>query len=159
MLIIPFSLLYLIINKFIRIKMNGFTNIFLHFIFIAVFTFLIVVSFILLKPFRLHQKRPISTISLKVSYLLFLITFIILTYLILFYADIPDEGTMVGDGLIMSICYIVIISSFFIPNIGIMLRRKIKKGRQYYNIAFTVINIFFLLAMFLMYNCFPFTFR
>lgn len=136
--------------------MNEFTNIFLHFIFIAVFAFLIVVSFILLKPFRIHHKRPLSTISLKISYLLFLFSFIILTYLILFFADFPDEGTVGGNGLIMTICYIVIMLSFFIPNLGIMLRRKVKKVRQYYNIAFTIINIFFLLAMILMYTCFPF---
>lgn len=138
--------------------MNEFTNVFLHFIFISVFVFLVVVSFILLKPFRSHQKRPISTISLKVSYLLFLVAFIILTYLILFFADIPDEGSMAGDSVVMTICYIVIMLSFFIPNLGIMLRRKAKKIRTYYNVAFTVINIIFLIAILLMYRCFPFNF-
>jgi len=139
--------------------MNEFTNIFLHFIFIAVFAFLIVVSFFLLKPFRAHQKRPISTVLLKVSYLLFLVAFIILAYLILFFAEIPDEGSVGDDGLVLSICYVVIMASFFIPNLGIMLRRKVKKMREYYNIAFTVINIFFFLAMILMYRCFPFNFN
>ena len=138
--------------------MNEFTNVFLHFIFISVFTFLIVVSFILLKPFRAHQKRPISTVLLKVTYLVFLVAFIILAYLILFFADIPDEGSMAGDGMVMSICYIVIMLSFFIPNLGIMLRRKVKKIRTYYNIAFSIINLFFLIAILLMYRCFPFNF-
>ena len=138
--------------------MNEFTNFFLHFIFISVFTFLIVVSFILLKPFRAHQKRPISTVLLKVTYLVFLVAFIILAYLILFFADIPDEGSMAGDSMMMTICYIVIMLSFFIPNLGIMLRRKVKKIRTYYNVAFSVINIFFLLAILLMYRCFPFNF-
>ncbi|MCF8378061.1 MAG: hypothetical protein K9H49_00710 [Bacteroidales bacterium] len=139
--------------------MNEFTTFFLHFIFISVFAFLIVVSIVLLKPFRVNQKRPISTILLKVSYLLFLIAFIILAYLILFFASIPDDTSLGTDRTVLSICYIIIMLSFFIPNLGIMLRRKVKKVRFYYNIVFTVINIFFLLAMVLMYKCFPFDFN
>jgi len=139
--------------------MSEFTNIFLHFIFISVFSFLIVVSFIILKPFRVNQKRPLSTVFLKLSYLVFLVAFIILAYLILFFAAIPDEGSMSGDSLMLSLCYIIIMLSFFIPNIGIMLRRKVKKVRLYYNIVFGVINIFFLIAMIGMYFCFPFDFK
>jgi len=139
--------------------MNEFTNVFLHFIFISVFAFLIVVSFILLKPFRTHQKRPVSTVLLKVSYLVFLVSFIILIYLILFFADIPDEGSMGGDSLMMTICYVIIMLSFFIPNLGIMLRRKVKKVRSQYNIAFSIINILFLIAILIIYTCFPFNFK
>ena len=55
--------------------MNGFLNFLLHLIFIATFVFLYVVSIIILRPFRKHRKRPVSTIALKMSYLLYLAVF------------------------------------------------------------------------------------
>lgn len=137
--------------------MVEFTNIFLHFVFIAVFAILIVVSVIILKPFRIHRKRPISTISLKVSYLLFLISFIVLTFMILFYADIPEGKEGVRDNFKLTVFYIIIMMSFFIPNIGIMFRRKVKKLRIYYNIVFTAVNVVFFIAIVLMYFYFPLT--
>lgn len=138
--------------------MNGLLNFFLHFIFIATFLFLIVVSFIILRPFRVHRTRTISTMSLKFSYLLYLIVFITLVYLILFFSDIPAENEVWADDWLMKICYTVIIISFFVPNIAIMFRRKVKKLRQAYNILFTGINAIITIALLLVMRCFPFRF-
>lgn len=139
--------------------MNSFTNFLLHFIFIAVFVVLIVVSITVLKPFRVHQKRPYSTMSLKISYLLYLIAFISLAFMILFYADIPEEPDLGGSDIIMTLSYIIIILSFFIPNLAIMLRRKAKKIRQLYNVVFTVVNLLFVLAIVIVFFYFPFSFK
>ena len=138
--------------------MNGFLNFFLHFIFIATFVFLIVVSFILLRPFRAHSTRRISTMALKLSYLLYLIVFILLVYLILFFSEMPEEDEPWADDWLMRLCYIVIIISFFIPNLAIMLRRKVKKMRQEYNVIFTVINVMITLALLFVIRCFPLRF-
>ncbi|MGC9341215.1 MAG: hypothetical protein ACP5E3_00795, partial [Bacteroidales bacterium] len=100
--------------------MNGFLNFFLHFIFIATFIFLIVVSFILLRPFRVHSTRRVSTMALKLSYLVYLIIFITLVYMVLFFSEIPGEDEAWADDWMMKICYIIIIISFFIPNLAIM---------------------------------------
>lgn len=139
--------------------MSNFTNFLLHFIFISVFLILIVISMMVLKPFRIHHKRPYSTMSLKISYLMYLITFVILAFLILFYADIPDEASISSDDILMTMMYIVIILSFFIPNLAIMLRRKFKKIRRFYNVFFTVVNLLFVIAIILVLFYFPFTFR
>ena len=138
--------------------MGGFLNFFLHFIFLATFAFLIVVSVVILRPFRIHRTRRISTIALKLSYLLYLVIFIVLVYLILFFSDIPVEDDMWDDDLVMKISYGVIVLSFFIPNIGIMIRRKVKKLRQQYNIIFTGINLAISVALLIVMKLYPFSF-
>ena len=50
-------------------------NFLLHFIFITAFLLVYVVAIIILKPFRKHRKRPVSTITLKISYLVYLAAF------------------------------------------------------------------------------------
>lgn len=138
--------------------MNAFTNFLLHFIFIAVFLVLIIVSVMVLKPLRIHHKRPYSTMSLKVSYLMYLVAFISLAFLILFYADIPEDADLTGDDMVMTLSYIIIILSFFIPNLAIMLRRRFKKIRQFYNIFFTIVNLIFVIAIIFVFFYFPFNF-
>ncbi len=138
--------------------MSGFLNFFLHFVFIATFIFLIIVTFILLKPFRVHRTRMASTMSLKLSYLLYLMVFIMLIYLILFFSEMPEEDEFLANDLVMKLCYAIIVISFFIPNLAIMLRRKVKKLRQQYNVFFTVVNVFIVLALLFVIRCFPFQF-
>ncbi len=138
--------------------MSGFLNFFLHFIFLATFVFLIVVSFIILRPFRVHRTRMASTMALKLSYLAYLIVFITLVYLILFFSEIPSEDEPWADDLIMKLNYIVIVISFFIPNLAIMLRRKVKKMRKQYNIFFTIVNIVIAIALLFVIRFFPLSF-
>ncbi len=47
----------------------------LHFIFIAAFLLIYIIAIIILKPFRMHRKRPVSTIFIKASYLVYLACF------------------------------------------------------------------------------------
>lgn len=122
-------------------------NFLLHLIFIATFIFLFIVSIIILRPFRIHQKRPVSTIAIKVSYLVYLLTFLLLAYLVLFYSgERADEEEPMGKNPFL-IYYIAVILAFFIPNLGIMLRRKFKKFRTEYNFIFTTINVFTILIL------------
>jgi uncharacterized membrane protein YhaH (DUF805 family) len=107
------------------------------------------VSIIILKPFRLHQRRPVSTIVLKVSYLVYLLAFLLLAYLVLFYSGVPaaeEEETTAGKNPFI-LYYIAVILAFFIPNLGIMLRRKFDKYRTKYNIVFITINLFTTLVL------------
>lgn len=116
-------------------------NFLLHLVFIATFIFLYIVSIIILKPFRLHQKRPVSTIAIKVSYLVYLLAFLLLAYLVLFYSGARKEDEEPLGQSPFLIYYIAVILAFFIPNLGIMLRRKFKKFRNEYNYIFTFINL------------------
>lgn len=123
-------------------------NFLLHLIFIATFIILYIVSIVILKPFRVHRKRTVSTIALKISYLIYLIVFLLLAYLVLFYTRMPAKDDVQPNGRNpFIIYYVAVILAFFIPNLGIMLRRKFNKSRTQYNIIFIVINIITILVL------------
>ena len=130
--------------------MNNFFQFLLHFIFIATFLFVYVIAIILLKPFRLHRKRKVSTVALKISYLVYLAFFLAFVYLVLFFADseVTTEENM--DNGKSVIYYIIVLVSFFIPNIGIMIRRRFKKNRNHFNYLVTVFNLLIILALIFM---------
>ncbi len=127
--------------------MNNFFQFLLHFIFIATFLFVYIIAIIILKPFRLHRKRKISTISLKISYLIYLAFFLAFIYLVLFFADneVNTEENMENGTSV--IYYVIVLVSFFIPNIGIMIRRRFKKNRGIYNYLVTALNFIIILAL------------
>ncbi len=138
--------------------MNNFFQFLLHFIFIATFLFVFIVAIIILRPFRIHRKRKTSTILLKLSYLAYLLVFLTFVYLILFYTrNAPPEVEELSNPT-MTLYYIVVLLAFFIPNIGIMIRRRIRKGRSQYNWVMSIINFIFVLALFLIMNQIEWTF-
>jgi hypothetical protein len=118
----------------------------LHIIFIGTFITLFVVSVIILRPFRIHRKRPVSTIALKVSYLIYLMTFFLMAYLVLFfaYARAEDDNTIKNP---FPVYYLAVILAFFVPNFGIIFRRKFEKFRVQYNYIFTLVNVVTILVL------------
>ena len=116
---------------------NGF-----QFFFMIGYLILLVISIIILRPFRVHKKRPVSTISLKVSYLVFLLLFLSFTYLLLFGEKELNEEQIPYDTL-FNRHFLFFLSSTIIPNVGIMLRKQIKRKRVIYNIAFTIVNLIY----------------
>lgn len=124
-------------------------NFLLHFIFITAFLLVYVIAIIILKPFRLHRKRPVSTISLKSSYLIYLAAFMLLAYLVLFFSATSEPTEEADEERILNAFTVFSIFAFFIPNIGIMIRRQVKSWRVTYNYLFTTIN--FLIAAGLVY--------
>jgi hypothetical protein len=127
--------------------MNNFFQFLLHFIFIATFLFVYIIAIIILKPLRLHRKRKVSTIALKFSYLIYLAFFLAFVYLVLFFADNEvntEENIQNGT---FAIYYVIVLVSFFIPNIGIMIRRRFKKHRGTYNYLVSIINFMIIMAL------------
>lgn len=116
-------------------------NFLLHFIFIAAFLLVYVIAIIILKPFRMHRKRPVSTITLKTSYLVYLAAFMLLAYLVLFFSITSEPTEEATDEKILTVFTIFSVFAFFIPNVGIMIRRSIKTWRVTYNYVFTAINL------------------
>ncbi|KPK83978.1 MAG: hypothetical protein AMS27_11330 [Bacteroides sp. SM23_62_1] len=132
--------------------MNNFFQFLLHFIFIATFLFVFIIAIIILKPFRIHRKRKISTITLKLSYLLYLAFFLGFVYLVLFFANNNMSSEDVLEDRTSVVYYIIVLVSFFLPNIGIMIRRKFKETRSIYNYAVTFLNFCVMLALIYMMN-------
>ena len=130
--------------------MNNFFQFLLHFIFIATFLFVFIIAIIILKPFRLHRKRKVSTILLKISYLLYLAFFLGFVYLVLFFTDNEVSTEEVMENGTSVIYYIIVLIAFFLPNIGIMIRRKFKEKRGVFNYAVTVMNLVVILALIFM---------
>ena len=106
-----------------------------HFLLIVVFLIIYVLAFIIVKPFLLNYKRLVSTLSLKISYLIYLATLLICVYLFMFYGPSDIENQL------SEIFFFVLLVCLFIPNLSILFRRNIKKHRRYYNYIFSVINL------------------
>lgn len=122
-------------------------NFLLHFIFIAAFLLIYIIAIIILKPFRIHRKRPVSTVFIKVSYLVYLACFLLMAYLILFFAPAIEPEENVDEERILNALTVFSILAFFIPNIGIMVRRRIGNWRVSYNYLVSAFNLFFALGL------------
>jgi hypothetical protein len=127
--------------------MSNFFQSAFQFFFLIGYVVLYIVSIIILRPFRLHRKRKKSTISLKLSYLLYLALFLVFTYLLLFGNKEPSEDDVPYDTL-FNLHFLLFLTATIVPNIGIMIRKKIKKNRIEYNIMFTLINTLYFIYLF-----------
>ena len=113
----------------------------LHFIFIAAFLLIYIIAIIILKPFRIHRKRPASTIFIKASYLIYLACFLLMAYLILFFLPAAEPTEEMDEERILNSLTVFSVLAFFIPNIGIMIRRRIVSWRVAYNYMISGFNI------------------
>jgi len=123
---------------------NNFSQVLLHLVFIGTFAFFYVLAIIVLKPFRLHQKRKISTLLLKLSYLVYLFIFLAYIYLFLFYQEPPVDDMSPASVPVKGVFryeYLLLLLTFLIPNFGMILRRKVHGWRTQYNIFITIANL------------------
>ena len=134
-------------------------NFFLHFIFIAAFLLVYVIAIIILKPFRLHRKRPVSTIALKTSYLIYLAAFMLLAYMVLFFSITSEPTEEATEEKILTTFTIFSVFAFFIPNVGIMVRRSVKSWRITYNYIVTAINLIIAAGLIYYLNDIPWQFK
>jgi len=126
--------------------MANFPNI-LNYILGAVFIVLIFsISYAYLKPHLLHKSRPVSTLLLKASFLLYLLVLLIVVYLSAFVKGGLNE-------VFYGMEFFAFLLALFSPAIGILARKMahFRKKRESYNYFFTVINILCLLAIIVMY--------
>lgn len=120
--------------------MDNFFQGFFQVFFLVGYLVVFVVSIIILKPFRMHRHRPKSTIAIKLSYLIYLVFFLMFTFLLLFGEKELSEDDIPYDTLFNK-HFIIFMTSTIIPNLGIMLRRQFRKKRLEYNMVFTLINL------------------
>jgi uncharacterized membrane protein YhaH (DUF805 family) len=124
---------------------NFFHGVFQTFFLIG-YMVLFVVTFIILRPFRYHKRRQKSTVFLKMSYILYLASFLAFTYLLLFGKKEITETEQPYETL-FNIHFLFFLTSTLVPNIGIMIRRKIKKNRVEYNILVAIINLLYFIYL------------
>ena len=124
--------------------MNQFGQILSRILVITGFSMIFMLAAVFLRPFRVNVKRKTSTYMLKFSYLVYLLVALLFFYYLVFLKiEIKDKTNELN--------YLFMVLSLFVPNIGILLRRNLKKYRVIYNYFFSVINliiIMFLLSAF-----------
>ena len=131
--------------------MNSAVQNIVHFLLMIVFLIIYLLAFIIVKPFLINHKRKISTLSLKISYLLYLLVLLVFVYLFMFFG--PNDL----EYQISNLIFVLLLVSLFIPNLGILLRRKFEKYRTEYNYLFSLINIiiiFFIIMKLVQHNWF-----
>jgi hypothetical protein len=99
-----------------------------------------------LKPHQLHKRRKISTLFLKVSYLLYLMVLLIVIYM----------STLFKGGLenvFNGVEFFAFLLVIFVPTIGIFARtmEQFSKSRENYNYFFSIVNVLSIVAILIMY--------
>ena len=107
----------------------------LHIILLIVFLLTYILAYNYVKPFLINKKRKYSTLSLKLSYLLYLAFLLVFIFLFLLFGADRIEYR-ISDALFFGVLVLL-----FLPNIGILLRRTVKNIRVFYNYLFTIINL------------------
>ena len=105
------------------------------------------IAYAYLKPHRLHHSRPLSTLALKGSYMLYLLIMLIIIYL----ASLRGGGVSnVFDGPEFFVFLVVL----FVPTAGILSRKiaRFTGKRVQYNLIFTVVNIVMTVTALLLYR-------
>lgn len=105
------------------------------------------IAYAYLKPHKLHHSRPLSTLALKGSYLLYLLVMLIVIY----FASLRGGGvSQVFDGPEFFVFLVVL----FVPTVAIFSRKitRFNTRRVRYNIIFTVVNIIMILTVLLLYR-------
>jgi len=99
-----------------------------------------------LKPHRVHKRYPLSTLMLKISYLLYLLVMLVIIYL----ASLVKDGI---GGVFLDIEFFAFLLILFIPTIGVFARKLgyFRKKRENYYYFFTLINILSIAALVIMY--------
>ena len=128
---------------------NFFHGVFQTFFLIG-YIVLFVVTILILRPFRYHKRRQKSTIFLKISYMLYLASFLTFTYLLLF-GKKEVSGSEQPYETLFNVHFLFFLTSTIIPNVGIMIRRRIRKNRIEYNILVSIIILLYF--FYLSYLC------
>jgi len=104
------------------------------------------IAYAYLKPHRLHKRRPVSTLLLKASYMLYLLVLLLVVFMAAFYRDDLDK-------VFLEIEFFAFLIVLFAPTIGIFARKLgyFSKNRENYNYFFLVVNVLSIIALALMY--------
>lgn len=127
--------------------MPNFQDILNHIIGAVLIIIVFSLAYAYLKPHRLHRTRKVSTLFLKISYLVYVLVAAITIYM----AALVKEGlgTVFAD-----VEFFAFLLVLFVPTIGVFVRKLgyFSKSRDKYNYFFTLINVVSIVAILLMYH-------
>ncbi len=126
--------------------MANFNEILNHILGVIFIIIIFALAYAYLKPHQLHKRRLVSTLLLKISYLIYLLVLLIIVYL----------SALVKGGLeevFFGIEFFAFLIVLFVPNIGILARKlgHFSKKREGYNYFFTIVNILSVFAILVMF--------
>jgi hypothetical protein len=126
--------------------MANFSEILNHILGVVFIIIVFALAYAYLKPHQLHKRRLVSTLLLKISYLLYLLVLLVIVYL----------SALVRGGLetvFYGIEFFAFLIVLFVPTIGIFARKlgQFSKKREGYNYFFSVVNILSIAAILVMY--------
>jgi hypothetical protein len=128
------------------VKMANFNEILNHILGVIFIIIVFALAYAYLKPHQLHKRRLVSTLLLKISYLIYLLVLLVVVYL----------SALVKGGLeqvFYGIEFFAFLIVLFVPNIGILARKigYFSKKREEYNYFFTIVNILSVFAVLVMF--------
>lgn len=109
----------------------------LHFFFFSVLVILFVWLNARLHVFKKHHKRPVSTIALKLTYMLYLAALFVNLYALLFFM----EYRLDGGRIVLSVNAFLIVVMVLVPHLTVYFRRRIINNRVLYNYLFAFYNL------------------
>jgi hypothetical protein len=132
--------------NFISLDIANFTEILNHILGVIFILIVFALAYGYLKPHQLHKRRLISTLLLKISYLVYLLVLLVIIYL----------SALVRGGLedvFYGIEFFAFLVVLFVPTIGIFARKlgQFSKKREGYNYFFTIVNVLSIVAVLVMY--------
>jgi len=134
------------IHKLITVAMANFNEILNHILGVVFIIIIFAFAYAYLKPHQLHKRRLVSTLLLKISFLLYLLILLIIVYL---------SALMKGglEQVFFGVEFFAFLIVLFAPTIGILARKlgHFSKKREEYNYFFTIVNIISSLAVLVMY--------
>jgi len=135
-----------VINKLISVNMANFPEVLNHILGIVFIIIVFALAYAYLKPHELHRRRLVSTLLLKISYLLYLLILLLIIYL----AALVKGGL---ETVFFGIEFFAFLVVLFVPTIGIFARKlgQFSKKREGYNYFFTIVNVISILAILVMY--------
>jgi len=124
----------------------NFDEILNHILGVVFILIVLALAYAYLKPHQLHKQRLVSTLLLKISYLVYLIGLLVIIYL----SALVKGGL---DVVFFGIEFFAFLVVLFVPTIGIFARKlgQFSKKREGYNYFFSVVNVLSLIAILLMF--------
>jgi hypothetical protein len=132
--------------KFISLDIANFKEILNHILGVIFILIVLALAYGYLKPHQLHKRRLVSTLLLKISYLVYLIVLLVIIYL----SALVRGGL---DDVFYGIEFFAFLVILFVPTIGIFARKlgQFSKKREGYNYFFTIVNVLSIVAVLVMY--------
>jgi hypothetical protein len=129
-----------------QIDIANFNEILNHILGVVFILIVFALAYAYLKPHQLHKRRRVSTLLLKITYLVYLLVLLIIIYL----SALVKGGLEVVFWGIEFFAFLVVL---FVPTIGIFARKlgQFSKKREGYNYFFSAVNVISILVILVMY--------